>query len=213
MGFDVRGSGFGFEVWGAGFGVLGLGQYPFAVQALAPLSNDLKHNKPVRARLRPWLSGKITFKLSPLCSAAAHQLAGLDGTHPSTRNRTPDLAMEPFRASWLNHSATRDRRLRLATQDCYSRKATMGGQLMAPRTNRTTRIPSGVTSPITTKHAAKGSLFVDLRNTDNLKQMQVHKIHVLMAALCFVKAACLLFESVRFSSIKKTVSSLTAVFS
>ena len=43
--------------------------------------------------------------------------------------------------------------------------------------------------------------------------MQVHKIHVLMAALCFVKAACLLFEAVRFSSIKKTVSFFSAVFS
>ena len=42
---------------------------------------------------------------------------------PSTRNRTPDL---PIRHSRLNHSATRDIRLRLATQDCYSRKATMG---------------------------------------------------------------------------------------
>ena len=40
---------------------------------------------------------------------------------------------------------------------------------MAPRTDRTTRIPSGVTSPVTTNHAAKGSVFVNLRNASNLK--------------------------------------------
>ena len=40
---------------------------------------------------------------------------------------------------------------------------------MAPRTDRTTRIPSGVASPVTTSHAAKGSVFVDLRNAGNLK--------------------------------------------
>ena len=57
----------------------------------------------------------------------------------------------------------------LATQDCYSRKATMGRELMAPRTDRTTRIPSGVASPVTTHHAAKGSVFVSLRNGGNLK--------------------------------------------
>ena len=37
--------------------------------------------------------------------------------------------------------------------------------LMAPITDRTTRIAS----PITTKFAAKGSVFVDLRNAGNLK--------------------------------------------
>ena len=36
---------------------------------------------------------------------------------------------------------------------------------MAPITDRTTRIPSSVTS----KHAAKGSVFVHLRNDGNLK--------------------------------------------
>ena len=39
---------------------------------------------------------------------------------------------------------------------------------MAPRTDRTTRIPSGVASPLTTNHAAKGSVFVNLRNPGNL---------------------------------------------
>ena len=57
----------------------------------------------------------------------------------------------------------RDRRLRLATQDCYSRKATMGRELMALRTDRTTRIPSDVASPVTTNHVAKGSMFVDFK--------------------------------------------------
>ena len=44
---------------------------------------------------------------------------------------------------------------------CYSQKATMGRELMAPRTDRTTRIPSGVASPVATNHAAKGSVFVN----------------------------------------------------
>jgi len=56
-----------------------------------------------------------------------------------------------------------------AMHDCYSRKATMGRELMAPRTDHTTRIPSGVTSPVTTNHAAKGSVFVNLRNGGNLQ--------------------------------------------
>ena len=43
-----------------------------------------------------------------------------------------------------------------------------GRGLMAPRTDRTTRIPSGVACPLTTNHAAKWSVFVDLRNTGNL---------------------------------------------
>ena len=34
---------------------------------------------------------------------------------------------------------------------------------MAPRTDRTTRIPSGVASPVTTKQASKGSVFVNLK--------------------------------------------------
>ena len=41
---------------------------------------------------------------------------------------------------------------------------------MAPRTNRATRIPSGVASPVCTNHAAKGSVFVDLRNVGDLKK-------------------------------------------
>jgi len=48
------------------------------------------------------------------------------------------------------------------------RKATMGRDQMAPRTDRTTRIPSGVASLVTTNHAAKGSVFVNVRNGGNL---------------------------------------------
>ena len=44
----------------------------------------------------------------------------------------------------------------------------IGRELMAPRTDRTMRIPSGVASPVTTNHAAKGSVFVNLRNAGNL---------------------------------------------
>ena len=40
---------------------------------------------------------------------------------------------------------------------------------MAPRTDRTTPIQSGVASPVTTNHAAKGSVFFNLRNAGNLK--------------------------------------------
>ena len=40
---------------------------------------------------------------------------------------------------------------------------------MAPRTDRTTRIPSGVASPVTTNNAAKESVFVNLRNAGNIK--------------------------------------------
>ena len=55
------------------------------------------------------------------------------------------------------------------TRDSYSRKATMERVLMAPRTDRTTCIPSGVESPVTTTHAAKGSVFVNVRNTRKQK--------------------------------------------
>ena len=41
-------------------------------------------------------------------------------------------------------------------------RARVGRELMAPRTDRTTRIPSDVASPVTTNHAAKGSVFVNL---------------------------------------------------
>ena len=57
------------------------------------------------------------------------------------------------------------------TQDCYSRNATTVRELMVPRTDRTTRIPSGVASPVTTNHAAKMSVFVNLRNTGNFKNL------------------------------------------
>ena len=36
-----------------------------------------------------------------------------------------------------------------------------GRELMAPRTDHTTRIPSGIASPVTRNHAAKGSVFVN----------------------------------------------------
>ena len=74
-----------------------------------------------------------------------------------------------LRASRLDHSATRERRLRLATQDCCSRKATMEREPVVSRTDHTMRIPSGVASQATTNHAAKGwPVFVNLRNTGNL---------------------------------------------
>ena len=53
------------------------------------------------------------------------------------------------------------------------RKATMGRKLMTPRTDRTTRIPSGVASPVTTNHAATGSMFVNLSNTGNFKKWPI----------------------------------------
>ena len=57
--------------------------------------------------------------------------------------------------------------LRLATQDCHSREAMMGRELMAPRTNRTTRISSSVASPVTAN--PKGPVLVNLRNNGRLK--------------------------------------------
>jgi len=50
---------------------------------------------------------------------------------------------------------------------------TMGRDLMASRTDRTMRIPSGVASPLTTNHAAKRSVFVNLRSAGNLKNNQL----------------------------------------
>ena len=46
----------------------------------------------------------------------------------------------------------------------------MGRELMAPRTDHTTRVPSSVASSVTTNHAAKGSVFVDLKNAGNAKK-------------------------------------------
>ena len=51
----------------------------------------------------------------------------------------------------------------------YSRKDTMGRELMVPRTDRMTRIQSGVASPVTTNHPASGSVFVNLRKADNFE--------------------------------------------
>ena len=45
----------------------------------------------------------------------------------------------------------------------------MGRELMAPVTDRTTLISSGVASPVATNHAAKGSVFVKFRNAGNLE--------------------------------------------
>ena len=47
---------------------------------------------------------------------------------------------------------------------------------MAPRTDRTTRIPSGVASPVTTNHAAKGAVFVNSRNDGNLKNVNAWQL-------------------------------------
>ena len=54
-------------------------------------------------------------------------------------------------------------------QDCYSRKATMGWGLMAPRSDRTTRI----SSPVIINHEAKGSAFVNLTKTGNLNDCSI----------------------------------------
>ena len=40
---------------------------------------------------------------------------------------------------------------------------------MAPRTHRTTRIPSGVASPVTSNYAVKGVVLVNLRDTGDSK--------------------------------------------
>jgi len=48
----------------------------------------------------------------------------------------------------------------------------LGRELMAPRTDHTTCIPSGVASTVTKNHAAKGSVFVNLRDTGNFKKWQ-----------------------------------------
>ena len=52
-----------------------------------------------------------------------------------------------------------------------SQKATIERELMAPRTHRTSRILSSVASLITTKHAAKGSVFVSPRKAGNVRDM------------------------------------------
>ena len=45
----------------------------------------------------------------------------------------------------------------------------MGRELMAPRTDRTTRVPSSVEYPVAANHAAEGPVFINLRNAGNLK--------------------------------------------
>ena len=53
----------------------------------------------------------------------------------------------------------------------------MRKELMAPRTDCTTRMPSGVTSPVTTNHVTKQCVFVHLRNTGNLKTWPEERAH------------------------------------
>ena len=53
----------------------------------------------------------------------------------------------------------------------------MGRDLMVPRTDLTTHIPSGVASPIATNHAAKGSVFAIFRNAGNLKYWSARTCH------------------------------------
>ena len=62
-------------------------------------------------------------------------------------------------SKWQVVGAARGERWRWRNRGC---RPDMGKERMAPRTDRTTRIPSGVASPVTTKHAAKGSVFVNL---------------------------------------------------
>ena len=66
---------------------------------------------------------------------------------------------EGYSVRCFNHSATRDRRLHLAAQDSYSRKAMMGREPMAATTDRATRIPSGVIDVVIFHLPCKGLVF------------------------------------------------------
>ena len=46
---------------------------------------------------------------------------------------------------------------------------------MAPRTDRTTRISFAVASPVTTNHAVKGYVFVNLTRAGNLRDCSTHR--------------------------------------
>ena len=100
-------------------------------------------------------------------------LVGSDRPEQTLRIRISDLRCSLFAGQGkrraFDHHPDGRRRLRLATQDCFSRKATMGRELMALRTDHTTRIPSAVAFPVTTHHAANESVFVDLINAGGLK--------------------------------------------
>ena len=48
--------------------------------------------------------------------------------------------------------------------------------MIANGSDRTTRIPSDVASLVTTNHAAKGSVFINLRNGGNLEKAPVNLI-------------------------------------
>ena len=97
-------------------------------------SNELGTHKTVKARFRPWTSGKSPENVSRY-SLFIWKRPG--------RNRAPEVKM--------------------------------GRRLMAPRTDRMTRIPSGVASRVTTNHAAKGSVFVKLRNAGNFLKMPTRR--------------------------------------
>ena len=49
---------------------------------------------------------------------------------------------------------------------------------MAPRTDRTTRIPSGVASPITTNHQQKGPCFVNFKNCSTSHTMPTPALRI-----------------------------------
>ena len=60
-------------------------------------------------------------------------------------------------------------------EDAGDGDAGLGRELMAPRTDRTTRIPSAVASPVTTKHAAKGSVLGNLTIAGNLLGKRINR--------------------------------------
>ena len=73
----------------------------------------------------------------------------------------------------LNHSATRDRRLRLATQHCYSRKAMMERELMAPLQEPTARCVSRpVSHPRLVRIMQRKCQLKKCRHLNNLPTLQ-----------------------------------------
>jgi len=87
------------------------------------------------------------------------------------------MVPEPWFWGREKHKKKREKKHQQQTRNLKRRRAAGAGavlsypgrELMAPKTDRTTRISSGVASPVITNHAAKGSVFVNLRNTGNLK--------------------------------------------
>ena len=96
-------------------------------------------------------------------------------TKPYARHPTPcTLHPTPYTLHPTPYSTTKCQALwqhaaRHVARSPDSQKATMGKELMAPKTDCTTRIPYGVAFPVTANHAAKGSVSVNLGNTGNLK--------------------------------------------